>query len=378
MIGISKLYFGTIEESDRLRYRQGVHRRPVVVWNVTPACNLACAHCYAATSGAQQVLTTEQALKVIDDLAAFGVPVVLFSGGEPFARPDIRTLAAYAKEKGLRVTFSTNGTLIDDDLADWIRDLGVSYVGISIDGTEAVHDEFRRHPGAYRLSLAAIRRLRDRGVKVGLRVTMTRANTAAIPAIFDLMRAERVPRICLYHLVYTGRGREIAASDLDHAEARAALETIVEECRKCFDSGFPVEVLTVDNHCDGVALYLKMKAEGHPNADKVLELLKLNGGNSSGEGIGCISWDGTVYPDQFWRNHPVGNVLERPFSEIWGNPPKDSLLDKMRHKKQFVKGRCQHCRWLEVCGGNFRARGEAVTGDIWGEDPTCYLSDGQI
>ena len=378
MVGISKLYCGTVEESDRLRYRAGAHRKPIVVWNCTPACNLACSHCYAAYAGEQKVLTTEQALAVIDDLAAFDAPVLLFSGGEPFARPDIRTLAAYAKSKGLRVTFSTNGTLIDDDTADWIRDLGVAYVGISIDGTEAIHDAFRRRPGAYQLSLAAIRRLRDRNVKVGLRVTMTRDNVRAIPDIFNLMRAERVPRICLYHLVYTGRGKEIAATDLDHAEARAALETIVAETKASFDSGFPVEVLTVDNHCDGIALYLKMKAEGHPNAERVRELLALNGGNSSGEGIACISWDGTVYPDQFWRNHPVGNVLETPFSEIWGNPPPGSLLDLLRRKKEFVKGRCRACRWLGLCGGNFRARGEAVTGDIWGEDPTCYLTDDEI
>ena len=378
MVGISKLYFGTIEESDRLRYRPGAHRKPIVVWNCTPACNLSCSHCYAACAGEQKVLTTEQARAVIDDIAAFQVPVLLFSGGEPFARPDIRTLAAYAKKKGLRVTFSTNGTLIDDATADWLRDLGVAYVGISIDGTEAIHDAFRRRPGAYQLALDAIRRLRARGVKVGLRVTMTRDNVRAIPDIFNLMRAERVPRICLYHLVYTGRGKEIAATDLDHAEARAALDTIVAETKACFNAGFPVEVLTVDNPCDGIALYLRMKAEGHPNADCAYDLLALNGGNSSGEGIACISWDGTVYPDQFWRNHPVGNVLETPFSEIWGNPPPGSLLDLLRHKKEHVKGRCRTCRWLDLCGGNFRARGEAVTGDIWGEDPTCYLTESEI
>lgn len=378
MVGISKLYFGTIEESDRLRYARGAHARPVVVWNCTPACNLSCSHCYAACSGVQKTLTTAQAKAVVDDLAAFGVPVVLFSGGEPLMRPDIRELAEYAKGRGVRVTFSTNGTLIDDDWADWIGRLGVAYVGISIDGTEQVHDAFRRHDGAYRKSLAAIRRLLARDVKVGLRVTMTRDNVQSIPAIFDLMRRERIPRICLYHLVYTGRGVEIAAADLDHAEERAALETIVSETRKCFDAGFPVEVLTVDNHCDGIALYLKMKAEGHPNAEKALDLLTLNGGNSSGQGIACISWDGTVYPDQFWRNHPVGSVLDRPFSEIWGNPPPGSLLDLMRRKKEFVKGRCRDCRWLGLCGGNFRARGEAVTGDLWGEDPTCYLTDGEI
>ena len=378
MIGISKLYFGTIEESDRLRYAKGAHARPIVVWNCTPTCNLACSHCYAATGDRTHVLSTDEAKAVIDDLAAFKVPVLLFSGGEPFTRPDIRELAEYAKAKGLRVTFSTNGTLIDDELADWIKNLGVSYVGISIDGTEEVHDRFRRFKGAYKASLAAIRRLRERDVKVGLRVTMTRDNVAAIPAIFDVMREERVPRICLYHLVYTGRGREIAATDLSHEEERAALDTIIAETKRCFDTGFPVEVLTVDNHTDGIALYLRMKAEGHPNAEKALELLTLNGGNSSGQGIACLSWDGTVYCDQFWRDHPVGNVLERPFSKIWGEPPEGSLLELMRHKKDHVKGRCRNCRWLDLCGGNFRARGEAVTGDIWGEDPTCYLSNEEI
>jgi radical SAM protein with 4Fe4S-binding SPASM domain len=378
MIGISKLYFGTIEESDKLRYAKGVHKRPIVVWNCTPACNLKCSHCYAATSGKEKVLSTGQALAVIDDLAEFNVPVLLFSGGEPFSRPDIRKLAEYAKVKGLRVTFSTNGTLIDEDTADWIRDLGVSYVGISIDGTQSVHDEFRCSPGAYEKSLKAIRLLRERNVKVGLRVTMTRFNVQAISSIFSLMREERVPRICLYHLVYTGRGREIAATDLSREEARAALDTILEETKKCFDGGFPVEVLTVDNHCDGIALYLKMAEEKHPNAEKALELLTLNGGNSSGQGIACISWDGTVYPDQFWRDKPVGNVLEKPFSEIWGSPEPGSLLDLMRNRKPLLKGRCAKCKWIDLCGGNFRARGEAVTGDLWGEDPTCYLTDCEI
>jgi radical SAM protein with 4Fe4S-binding SPASM domain len=315
----------------------------------------------------KDVLDNAQARFVIDDLAAWKVPVLLFSGGEPFCRPDIRDLAGYAKSKGLRVTFSTNGTLIDDDTADWLAALGTGYVGISIDGTEAVHDEFRRHKGAYAASLAAIRRLVKRGVKVGLRVTMTRFNVAAIPDIFNLMREENVPRICLYHLVYTGRGSEIADSDLSAEERRAALDVIVEETEKSFSMGSPVEVLTVDNHCDGPYLYMK-----HPS-ERVMNLLRRNGGNSSGKGIACISWDGTVYPDQFWRNHPVGNVKDRPFSEIWGEPPPDSLLDRLRRRKEFLKGRCADCRWLDVCGGNFRARGEAVTGDIWGEDPACYL-----
>lgn len=390
MIGISKLYLGKVEVSDPLRYGRQSSRlpshllqfsedkKPVVVWNVTAKCNLKCTHCYAATKGPVDELSTDEALGVIDDLAAFKCPVVLFSGGEPFVRPDILTLAQHAAEKGLRVVFSTNGTLIDASLASAVKAIGVSYVGISIDGMEPVHDRFRGCAGAFQRSLAGIRYCREAGVKVGLRVTMTRDNLKDIPAIFDLMEAERIPRICLYHLVYCGRGAEIASHDLPPADRRAVLDLIIDRTQRLHQRGFPVEVLTVDNHCDGPYLYLRMLREKNPRAEDVMTLLRMNGGNSTGNGIGCISWDGTVYPDQFWRNKPVGKVRERPFSEIWGQPEPDSLLARLRQKKRYVTGRCATCRFLDVCGGNFRARAEAVTGEIWGVDPACYLTDGEI
>ena len=390
MIGISKLYMGQVEVSDPLRYGRhsaklpshllqfSADKKPVVVWNVTSACNLACTHCYAATQGTPDELTTGEAFALIDDLAAFGCPVLLFSGGEPFIRPDILDLARHAVGKGLRVVFSTNGTLIDAALAAQIQAIGVSYVGISIDGSEATHDCFRVCPGAFRRSVAGIRACREAGIKVGLRVTMTRDNIADIPAIFDLMEAERIPRICLYHLVYCGRGAEIASHDLAPEQRRATLDLIIERTARLHARGFPVEVLTVDNHCDGPYLYLRMQREAHPRADEVMTLLRMNGGNSTGHGIGCISWDGTVYPDQFWRNKPVGNVRQTPFSKIWGEPAPGSLLAQLRTKKERVTGRCENCRFLDVCGGNFRARAEAATGDLWGVDPACYLTDDEI
>ncbi len=391
MIGISKLYLNKVEVSDPLRY--GRHssklpshllqfskdKKPVVVWNVTSRCNLTCTHCYASVGqNTGHELSTPQALAVIDDLAAFGCPVLLFSGGEPFVRPDILTLARYATQKGLRVVFSTNGTLIDEKLAAEIKSIGVSYVGISMDGMEAIHDQFRNRKGAFQLALAAIRHCREAGVKVGLRVTMTQDNVKDIPAIFDLMEAERIPRLCLYHLVYCGRGAEIAALDLPPDVRRATLDLIIDRTKRLHDKGFPVEVLTVDNHCDGPYLYLRMLREKNPLADDVMTLLRMNAGNSTGLGIACISWDGTVFPDQFWRTKPVGNVLEKPFSEIWGNPPPDSLLYNLRRKKELVTGRCVTCRFLDICGGNFRARAEAATGDLWGVDPACYLTDEEI
>jgi 12,18-didecarboxysiroheme deacetylase len=393
MIGISKLYLNKVEVSDPLRYGRrsadlpshllqfSVDKKPVVVWNVTSRCNLKCTHCYASVGAGQPCaneLDTREALAVIDDLAAFGAPVVLFSGGEPFVRPDILTLARHAAAKGLRVVFSTNGTLIDKALAAEIKAIGVSYAGISIDGTEAVHDRFRACGGAFRKAIEGIRNCREAGVKVGLRVTMTRDNAGEIPAIFDLMEQERIPRICLYHLVYSGRGADLVAHDLTAAQRRETLDLIIDRTRLLHERGFPAEVLTVDNHCDGPYLYLRMAREGNPLAEDVMTLLRMNGGNSTGLGIGCISWDGTVYPDQFWRNTPVGNVREKPFSAIWGSPAPGTLLAELRQRKQRVTGRCAACRFLDVCGGNFRARAEAATGDLWGVDPACYLTDDEI
>jgi len=390
MVGISKLYLGTVEVSDPLRYGRKSARlpshllqfsedkKPVVVWNVTSRCNLSCTHCYASASAAGDELSTDEALALIDDLAAFGAPVLLLSGGEPLVRPDILTLARHAAGKGLRVVFSTNGTCIDARLAAEFKAIGLSYAGISIDGMEAVHDRFRACPGAFQRSLAGIRHCRDAGVKVGLRVTMTQDNVGEIPAIFDLMEAERIPRICLYHLVYCGRGADIAGHDLAAEQRRAVLDLIIERTAQLHARGFPVEVLTVDNHCDGPYLYLRMLRERHPLAENVMSLLRMNGGNSTGHGLACIGWDGTVYPDQFWRNKPVGNVREKKFSEIWGRPEPGSLLALLREKKKHVTGRCVTCRFLDVCGGNFRARAEAATGDLWGVDPACYLTDDEI
>ncbi|MDD4016624.1 MAG: radical SAM protein [Kiritimatiellae bacterium] len=390
MIGISKLYVGKVEVSDPLRYGRRSARlpshllqfsedkKPVVVWNVTTRCNLRCTHCYAATDGTPDELSTREALAVIDELAAFGCPVLLFSGGEPFTRPDILTLARHAVQLGLRVVFSTNGTLIDAHMASEIKGIGVSYVGISIDGMEGVHDRFRGCQGAFQRSLAGIRHCREAGVKVGLRVTMTRDNVGEIPAIFDLLENERIPRICLYHLVYCGRGAEIAGHDLAPDVRRATLDMIIDRTMRLHERGVPVEVLTVDNHCDGPYLYLRMVREGNPRAENVMTLLRMNGGNSTGHGLACISWDGTVYPDQFWRNKPVGNVRDKTFGEIWGSPEPGSLLALLREKKKHVTGRCAVCRFLDVCGGNFRARAEAATGDVWGVDPACYLTDAEI
>lgn len=391
MIGISKLYCGTVEPSDALRYgRQSARlpshllqfsedKRPVVVWNVTRRCNLRCVHCYAHARDQRfdNELSTEEGRLLIDDLAAFGVPVLLFSGGEPLIRPDLPELAAYAVQHGMRAVISTNGTLIDGAMARTLKEIGLSYVGISIDGTEAVNDRFRGVSGAYRKAMEGIRNCREAGIKVGLRFTINRFNAGEIPAIFDLLEAEQVPRVCFYHLVYAGRGSNLVKDDLSPSETRAAVDLIIERAADLHRRGLDKEVLTVDNHADGPYLYLRLLRENPQRAAEVLELLRMNEGNNSGRGIGCVSWDGEVYADQFWRHHSFGNVRQTPFSRIWSQP-QDPLLAKLKEKKKWVTGRCATCRWLDVCGGNFRVRAEAVTGDVWAPDPACYLTDEEI
>ena len=277
----------------------------------------------------------------------------------------------------MRAVISTNGTLIDEQTAESLKKIGLSYVGISLDGMAEVNDHFRGVQGAFSKALEGIQNCQKAGIKVGLRFTINKYNANEIPGIFDLLEEMEIPRVCFYHLVYAGRGSEMVSQDLTHAETRAAVDLILERTKLLHDKGKPKEVLTVDNHADGPYLYLKLLGEDQERAADVLELLKMNEGNSSGRGIGCISWDGHVYADQFWRHHSFGNVRTTPFSAIW-TEPQDDLLLKLKEKKNHVKGRCASCRWLDICGGNFRVRAEAVTGDVWAPDPACYLTDDEI
>jgi len=390
MIGISKLYCGTVEPSDVLRY--GSHsgrlpshllqfssdKTPVVVWNCTRRCNLRCMHCYAHSADRHYTgeMTTEQGVALLEDLAEFGAPVILFSGGEPLLRPDLFDLAARATALGMRAVISTNGTLITEQTAGSLREIGLSYVGVSIDGSRSVNDRFRGCDGAFDNAIRGIRNCLRAGIKVGLRFTINKRNAAEIPAVFSILEEESIPRVCFYHLVYAGRGTELINEDTDHEATRQIVDQIIDETARLHAKGLPKEVLTVDNHADGPYLYLRMLREGNPRASRVLELLRMNGGNSSGHGIGCVSWDGSVHADQFWRHISFGNVTQRRFSEIWTDT-SNPLMAKLKDKRPHVTGRCAACRFLDICGGNFRVRAEAAHGDLWAPDPACYLTDAE-
>jgi radical SAM protein with 4Fe4S-binding SPASM domain len=383
MISVSRLLCDAAGPGDSLRYgsdNQTVGKqKPIVVWNCTRKCNLRCVHCYssAGDKDSAEILTTGEAKSFLHDLADFGVPVILFSGGEPLLRQDIFELAQFATELGMRSALSTNGTLITETGAKKIKKAGFTEVGISLDGVGAKNDRFRGKKGAYEAALQGIRNSISLGLRVSLRMTITPSNFMDIPDIFDLIEKEGVERVCFYHLAYVGRARGLAKDDLSHSQTRAVVDLICDRTVDLYRRGLSKEVLTVDNHADGVYLYLKIKKQDPDRAEKVLALLHANGGNNSGIRIGAVDELGNVHADQFWRHYSFGNVGHRKFGDIWldtSNP----LMRGLKDRKGFLKGRCAGCRYIDLCNGNLRVRAEAVFGDIWAEDPACYLTDDEI
>ncbi len=386
MINLTSLLCGIEQPADSLRYGRGhgapkaaADRRPVVVWNITRRCNLKCMHCYSDSDSCHYdgELDDEQCREVLRDLAGFGVPAVLLSGGEPLLRPRLFELAEYARTLGLRLTLSTNGTLVSPHAAARIKHIGFSYVGISLDGIGEVHDHFRGRDGAFDKALAAFRNCREVGQKVGLRLTLTRQTVQEIDRILDFIEKEDVPRVCFYHLVYSGRGADLQT--LEPGQSRHALDTIMDRVEHWHASGSPREVLTVDQPADAAYLLMRLEERSPERAEKARALLAWNGGgaNSSGTGIGNIDTQGNVHPDQFWQSVTLGNVKQTPFSQIWSST-QDPVVLGLRSKPRPVEGRCATCQWFGLCGGGFRVRAWQRTGNPWAEDPGCYLTAEEI
>ncbi len=379
MISITRLLCDTIGQGDYLRYEKKDNPRPVVVWNCTRQCNLSCIHCYASADNSRspEEMDTAAGKAFIRDLADFGVPVILFSGGEPLLRKDLFELASLARELGVRVALSTNGTRITNVVAREISNVGFAEVGISLDGIGLNNDRFRGKNGAYRAALEGIRSCVSLGLRVSLRLTITRFNYQEIPAIFRLVEDEKIDRVCLYHLAYSGRGGSLREEDITHSQTRSVVDMICERTLDFSQRGLNKEILTVGNHADGVYLYLKLREQDQPRARKVLNLLRTNGGNNSGVRIGAVDDTGDVHPDQFWWHYSLGNVRQRKFADIWTDS-SEPLLRGLKNRKPLLRGRCARCQYLDLCNGNLRVRAEAVFNDVWAEDPACYLSDEEI
>ena len=401
MINISKLYCGRGGQSDALRYSAKDLSGPVVVYNCTSKCNLKCLHCYSSsqTSRGDDELNTAEAKNLLLQLAEANCPVVLFSGGEPLLREDLFELLAEANRLGLRTVISTNGTLIDSAAADRFAQAGVSYVGVSIDGDEKFHDQFRASKGSFKEALTGIENCQKAGLKTGLRFTITKQNANKIPAVFDIAASANIRRICFYHLIKAGRAKEITDSKnnlnaarytLNAVETRQAVDTIIEKTKEFVQKKRVDEVLTVGNHADGPFILMKLKEFSRrrygdvfsPQAclgviEECQKLLTLHGGNKTGEKIACVTWDGSVHPDQFWHNYSLGSIKDKTFKAIWENPD-EPVLKKLRNKSEFADKRCLKCKWLDLCKGNFRFLNGQSSSENWLNEPSCYLTDEEI
>ncbi len=385
MINISKLYCSQAGQSDELRYSAVDSSGPVAVFNCTKRCNLRCMHCYSGSSDVRTggELTTTEAKKLLAGLANVKAPVVLFSGGEPLLREDLFELLSEAKKAGLRTVLSTNGTQINSDMAKKLAENKVSYIGISIDGDKDFHDSFRQSKGCFGAALDGIKNCSQAGIRTGLRFTITKENAKYVPFIFELATKEGIRRICFYHLIRTGRATNLYGEVPETIQSRQVVDTIIERTSEYVGKGLLDEVLTVGNHCDGPYLLLRMQREAEKSKEKnekfekACELLRINGGNRIGEKIICISWDGNVYPDQFWRNYSVGSVREKSFPEIWNNKD-EPVLNMLRNKNKFADKKCKSCRWFELCKGNYRFLGGDPDEKNWCLEPDCYLADDEI
>ena len=388
LIGFTKLLCGTATISDVMRQRHGhgampanllqfsSERSPVVVWNITSQCNLKCRHCYieATEAAKDNEMTTADGMAFIDDLAEMKVPVLMFSGGEPLVRPDLFELAAYAVEKGLRIVLSTNGTLIDDFTAQLIKEAGFQYVGVSIDGCEETHDMFRGEKGAFAAAIAGIRAAKAAGNRTGVRFTLNSLNKRDLPAVLDLIEQEKIDRFCMYHLVYAGRGGDMKNLDVTLDEKREVAQLLIDKALDFDRRGVELEILTTDNHADGLYLLDYIAKTNPARVPEVRQLLELHGGCSAGDRMADVDYLGNVHPCQFWSDLTLGNVRERKFSEIWNDlEDNDGILARLRTKPAQLKAQCGKCSQNRLCGGcRIRA---SVDGDIWGDDPACFWTD---
>ncbi len=352
---------------------------PVVIWNLVRRCNLTCKHCYSISADKDfpGELTTAEVFTVMDDLKRFRVPVLILSGGEPLLRPDIYDIAHRAKDMGFYVGLSSNGTLIDESNIDRIAAVNFDYIGVSLDGIQDTHDRFRRMPGAFDASMHGIRLCREKGIKVGLRFTLTQDNAHDLPALLQLMEDEALDKFYLSHLNYAGRGNKNRKDDVVHQTTRQAMDLLFDTAWRYQQQGQHKEFVTGNNDADGVYLLFWIQKNFPEMAEHMREKLAQWGGNSSGVNISNIDNLGNVHPDTFWWNYTLGNVKERPFSEIWPDT-SDPLMAGLKASPRQLKGRCGECTYFDICGGNTRVRAYQLTGDAWQEDPACYLDDEEI
>ena len=344
----------------------------IAIWNFTNRCNLSCLHCYSkAGLDAVDTLTTKIIMDTLPKLKENGVKFIIFSGGEPLTRKDIYDIADQAKELGIITYLSTNGLYIGKNNAKKILDT-FNYVGISIDGSEEIHDHFRGLKGSFRESLKAVQLLNSfNQTKVGIRFTMTKDTIKDLPFIFELAEKEKIPKVYISHLVYSGRGLDNLKMDITKEQRKEAVDFIINKAFYYHENNIDIEIVTGNMEMDAI-VFLEKFAQKYPDLkDEMENRLKRWGGNSAGRKLLNINSEGDIKPDPFFPQ-TVGNILKEDFSDIWTKNPSKLLIDLRKHPRE-ISGKCETCEYLDICNGGSRSRAWAIYDNLWAEDPSCYI-----
>jgi heme b synthase len=344
----------------------------VVAWEVSRSCNLLCAHCRASAlyGPYPDEFTTEECLRLVDQIADAGDPILILTGGEPLMRPDIFDIAAHAREVGLRAVMAPNGTLVTPDNARRMAEAGIARISISIDYPNAEeHDAFRGCPGAFDGALTGIRNALGAGIEIQVNATITKKNAHHLPALLDLATAAGAVSFHPFMLVPTGRGKELADDELSPDDYEHWLNWIYDAQQSSELFFKPTDVPHYWRVMRQRAKAEGKKLEVHPHSHGGMNTLSR--GCLAGVGFCFVSHVGEVQPCGYF-DKVAGNVREQTFGEVW----RDSPLFKELRDLSLLKGKCGACEYKAVCGG-CRARAYETTGDYLDEEPYCsYVPKG--
>jgi len=347
----------------------------MIAWEVTRSCNLACVHCRASALCGPYAgeLDTDGCKKLLDEIAAFSKPVIILTGGEPLLRPDIFEIAAYGNQKGLRMVMATNGTLVTEEIARKLIDVGIMRVSISIDGVNAEsHDKFRKVPGAFAGTMVGIEAMKKMGLEFQINTTITKANLDQIKGIFDLTVSLGAVAHHIFLLVPTGRGKEMADQEIAPADYEKTLNWFYEESLRA-----PIQLkATCAPHY--FRIYHQRKGPAQEAAKPVVRdtgkdlhrpgmgaLHAMTRGCMGGSSFCFISHTGQVQPCGYLELD-CGQTKEQGFEDIWMN---SSTFNNLRDLNLY-EGKCGRCEFTRVCGG-CRARAFEITGNYLAEEPYC-------
>ena len=330
------------------------YRPRIVSWNITGACTLRCPHCYMdAGRRWSGELSTDEGLRLIDQMAEAGTELLILTGGEPLLRKDLPQLASHAAAKGISVVLGTTGTLITSAMARVLKESGVLAAGISIDSLDAAkHDAFRGAVGAWERAVHGLEACREEGLDVLVHTTALKKNQHEVPGLVQFAHERGARAFHLFFLVCTGRGERL--TDLSSQEYESLLSFILEAQER-----YPG--MMVRARC---APYIRRLAYARDAA------LAWSAGCLAGTSYCRITPSGDVTPCPYLPTQ-AGNVRRASFQQIWESSP---VLAGLRRPSLKLLGKCLECRFSQgddpVCIG-CRARALALTGDVLGEDPWC-------